>query len=179
MLKTLMIVAIVVAAAIASLLAYAATRPDTFKVKRSRLIDAPAEKIFPLISNLRQMNTWNPFSKGDPTLKVTYSGPADGPGGAYDWDGEGRSGKGRIEITDAAPPSKVTMNLTMLAPIEAHNIVEFTLRTEGNATEVTWAMTGHDRPLIAKIMDVLFSMDRMVGGQFEKGLEDLKAIAEG
>jgi uncharacterized protein YndB with AHSA1/START domain len=179
MLKTLVIVAIIVAAAIASLLAYAATRPDTFKVKRSRLINAPAEKIFPLISNLRQMNTWNPFSKGDPTLKVTYSGPADSPGAAYDWDSEGKSGKGRLEITDAAPPSKVTMNLTMLTPIEAHNIVEFTLRPEGNATEVTWAMTGHDRPLIAKVMDVLFSMDRMVGGQFEKGLDDLKVIAEG
>jgi uncharacterized protein YndB with AHSA1/START domain len=179
MLKTLAIVAIVVATAIALLLAYAATRPDTFKVKRSKLINAPAEKVFPLISNLRQMNTWNPFSKDDLTLKVTYSGPADGPGAAYDWNGDGRSGKGRIEITDAAPPSKVTMNLTMLTPIEAHNVVEFTLRPEGNATEVTWAMTGHDRPLIAKVMDVLFSMDRMVGGQFEKGLEDLKAIAEG
>ena len=178
MLKTLVIIAIVLAAAVASLLAYAATRPDTFKVKRSKLINAPAEKIFPLISNLRQMNTWNPFSKDDPTMKVTYSGPADGPGAAYDWDGAGRSGKGRIEITDAAPPSKVTMYLTMLTPIEAHNVVEFTLRPEGNATEVTWAMTGHDRPLVAKVMDVLFSMDRMVGGQFEKGLEDLKTIAE-
>ena len=84
-----------------------------------------------------------------------------------------------IEITDAEPPTKVNMNLTMLTPIEAHNLVEFTLRADNNATEVTWAMTGHHRPLIAKIMDVLFNMDRMVGGQFEKGLEDLKAVAEG
>lgn len=179
MLKTVIAVLLVLVVAVGALVAYAATRPDTFKVKRSKLINAPAEKIFPLIGNLRQMNTWNPFSKDDPTLKVTYSGPADSPGAAYDWDSEGRSGKGRIEITDAAPPSKVTMNLTMLTPIEAHNVVEFTLRPEGNATEVTWAMTGHHRPLVAKVMDVLFSMDRMVGGQFEKGLEDLKAIAEG
>lgn len=178
MLKTLVIVAIVLAVAVGSVLAYAATRPDTFKAQRSKVIGAPADKIFPLISNLRQMNAWNPFSKGDPMLKVTYSGPADGPGAAYDWDSEGRSGKGRIEITHTEAPSKVTMNLSMLTPIEAHNIVEFTLRPEGNATEVTWAMTGHGRPLIAKIMDVLFNMDRMVGGQFEKGLEDLKAIAE-
>jgi uncharacterized protein YndB with AHSA1/START domain len=179
MLKTLAIIAIVLVAAVGSLVAYATTRPDTFKVKRSKLISAPAEKIFPLISNLRQMNTWNPFSKGDPTLKVTYSGPADGPGAAYEWASDGRNGKGRIEITDVTPPSKVTLSLTIITPMAAHNIVEFTLRPEGDATEVTWAMTGHDRPLVAKIMDVLLNMDRMVGGQFEKGLEDLKTIAEG
>lgn len=179
MLKTALIVLIVLAAAAVALVAYAATRPDTFRVQRSKVINAPPDKIFPLIGNLRQMNTWNPFSKSDPTLKLAYSGPESGPGAAYDWDSEGHSGKGRIEITDANPPSRVAMTLTMIKPMQAHNLVEFTLRPQGGATEVTWTMTGVSRPLIAKIMDVLFSMDRMVGSQFEKGLEDLKAMAEG
>jgi uncharacterized protein YndB with AHSA1/START domain len=179
MLKTILAILLVFAVAVVAVVGYAATKPDTFQVKRSKVINVPPDKIFPLISNLRQMNTWNPFSKGDPKLKVAYSGPESGKGAAYDWDSEGHSGKGRIEITDAEPPTKVNMNLTMLTPIEAHNLVEFTLRADNNATEVTWAMTGHHRPLIAKIRDVLFTMDRMVGGQFEKGLDDLKVAAEG
>lgn len=179
MLETALIVLVVLAAAIIAVLAYAATRPGLFHVQRSKVISAPADRIFPLISNLERMNTWNPFAKGDPKLKLTYSGPESGAGAAYDWDSEGRAGKGRVEITDASPPSRVVMRLIMIRPIAADNVVEFTLRPQGGTTEVTWAMTGESRPLIAKLMDALFNMNRMVGSEFEKGLTDLKAMAEG
>ena len=40
-----------------AIVCYAATKPDAFKVTRSQNIAAPAERIYPLIANLRQMNT--------------------------------------------------------------------------------------------------------------------------
>ena len=46
MIKTILIIAFVL---VAALLAYAATKPDTFHVRRSTSINAPPEKIFPLI----------------------------------------------------------------------------------------------------------------------------------
>lgn len=178
MLETALIVLAILALAIAALLAYAATRPDSFSLQRSTVINAEPGRVFPLISNLRQMNTWNPFAQGDPTLRLAYSGPESGTGAAFDWDSDGQCGKGRIEITGANPPSRLAMTLTMMKPMTAQNLVEFTLRPAGSATEVTWSMTG-ERPLIAKVMHVLFNMDRMVGGHFDKGLADLKAKAEG
>jgi len=173
MIKTIALGAV---AALGALLIFAATRPDTFRVERSASINAPAERLYPLINDLRQFNTWNPFEKGDPAAKGEYRGPAAGPGAAYDFHG-GKSGKGSISIVESAPPSKVTMKLDMLEPMEGHNIVEFTIAARGAMTDVTWAMHGPS-PFISKLIGVFLSMDKMIGGQFEAGLANLKARAE-
>jgi uncharacterized protein YndB with AHSA1/START domain len=177
MLEIVSYAAIALALVVAGILAYAATRPDTFRVQRSTGINAPPERIFPLIANLKSMNTWNPFVDPDPAIKVAYSGPETGKGAAHTWRGNAKVGEGRIEITDVVPSSKIAMQLDMLKPMKAHNQVEFTLQPNGSETAVTWAMSGR-QPFIAKLMTIFIDCDRMVGGQFEKGLASLKAIAE-
>jgi uncharacterized protein YndB with AHSA1/START domain len=177
MLKIIGIIAGVVAIGVIGVLAYAATLPDTFRVQRSVSIKAPPDKVFPFINNLKTMNEWNPFAKQDPTIRLTYSGPAGGKGAANDWDSDGQAGKGRLEITESAPPSQVTMRLDMIKPMEGHNTILFALQPQADGTNVTWSMTG-TCPYIAKVIQVFVSMDRMIGGTFEKGLADLKAMAE-
>jgi len=177
MLKIIGIVAGIGVLAIIGILVYAATLSNTFQVQRSLRINASPEKIYPLINNMRGMNTWNPFAEADPEIKITYSGPESGKGARYDWTGNSKVGEGNIEITDASAPNRVALQLNMLKPLEAHNTVVFTLVPNGNGTDVTWAMNG-ERPFIGKVMDAVFNMDRMVGGQFEKGLAKLKSIAE-
>ena len=75
----LTVILIAVAAVIAAILIYAATKPDTFAYQRSTTINAPAEKIFPMINNLKAFSTWSPFEKY-PTMKREFSGPEGGPG---------------------------------------------------------------------------------------------------
>jgi uncharacterized protein YndB with AHSA1/START domain len=168
---------VIVAVVIAAILAYAATKPDIFRVQRSIIIGAPAEKIFPHINDFHQWRAWSPYEHKDPAMQRTFSGAATGPGAIYEWDGDKNVGKGRIEITEATPPSRVAINLDMIKPFAAHNKVELTLQPQGDATTVTWAMQGH-APYLAKIMHVFMNMDRMVGGDFEIGLANLKAVAE-
>ena len=177
MIDILIYVAIALVVLVVALVAYAATKPDAFRVQRSTGINAPAERIFPLIANLKSMNTWNPFVEPDPAIKIAYSGPDSGKGAAHTWSGNSKVGEGRIEITDAAPSSRVTMRLDMLKPMKASNLVEFTLRPTGDSTAVSWAMSGR-QPFMAKLMTVFIDCDKMVGSQFEKGLGKLKAIAE-
>jgi hypothetical protein len=169
----LMILGIGIAAA--AVLAYAVAKPDWFHIQRSATINASPEKIFPLINNLGLQATWSPFEK-DANMRRKFSGPAQGKGAAYEWDGNREVGAGRIEITDSTPPSKVVLNLHMLRPFKAQNIVEFTLAPEGNATNVTWAMQGH-QPYMAKLVSTFIDCDKMVGKQFEEGLAKLKGIA--
>jgi hypothetical protein len=165
-------------AAVVLVLGYAAaTEPDKFRIARSVRIAAPAEKIFPMINDLHTFVSWSPFDKKDPNLKREYSGPQAGKGARYDWDGNREVGKGWLMISDATAPNKVDMDLHMLAPLAANNDVAFTLEPDGGATKVTWAMQGTSS-LVAKVIHLCFNMDRMVGGEFEKGLADLKALAE-
>jgi len=170
-------IAIVVVVLLAAILIFAATTPDTFRVQRATSIKAPPEKIFPLINDLHSWGAWSPWEKMDPAMKRTFSGAASGKGAVYEWEGNHEVGKGRMEIMESSPPSKVVIKLDFIKPFEAHNIAEFTLESKGDSTNVTWAMHGPN-PYIAKVIHIFFSMDSMVGKQFEAGLANLKTIAE-
>jgi Polyketide cyclase / dehydrase and lipid transport len=174
--KILLVAGGVLVAGVAITLALAATQPDVFQVQRSTNIKATPEKIHPLINDLRAFNRWSPYEQKDPAMKRSYSGPESGKGAAYAWDGNKEVGKGQITIADTSP-SKITLNLDMHDPFEAHNVVAFTLVPVGDSTKVTWAMQGK-MPYLAKIMCLFFDMDKMVGGDFANGLANLKAIAE-
>lgn len=174
---TLMYIAIALAILVAVVLVLAAMRPNTFRVQRSIDIDAPADKIFPLINDYRNWGSWSPYEHVDPAMQRTFSGAPSGKGSVYEWRGNKNIGHGRMEILDTAPPSKVVIKLDFFSPFEAHNMAEFIIQPKGNATNVTWAMHG-PVPFMAKIIHMFMNMDRMVGGQFQQGLVSMKAVAE-
>ncbi len=170
-------IAIAVVVLVAALLAYAATRPDTFRVERATSIKAPPEKIFALIDDLHAWSAWSPFEKKDPAMKRNLSGAPNGKGAVYEWEGNKEIGKGRMEITDTSPPSRVSIKLDFVKPFEAHNVVDFTLVPQGDATNVTWAIHGPS-PFISRVIGIFCNMDKMIGKDFETGLASLKTIAE-
>ncbi len=174
MIKT---IAIVVVSLVAALLIFAATKPDTFRVERSISIEAPSEKIFAILNDFHLSQSWSPFEKKDPTMKRTFGGAASGKGAVYEFDGNKEVGKGRLMITDTAPPSKITIALDMVEPFEAHNTVEFTLGANGDSTKVTWAMHG-PQSYVMKVLSFFIDCDKMVGKDFEAGLVKLKAITQ-
>jgi hypothetical protein len=169
--------AVVVAILLAGLLVFAATRPNSFHVQRAASIQAPPDKIFPLINDFHSWVYWSPWEKLDPQMKKTYTGPPSGKGSVYEWDGSMKVGTGRMEIADTTPSSKVVVKLDFLKPMEGHNTAEFTLEPQGNSTQVTWAMDGPS-PYVAKLMGIFVSMDSVIGKEFETGLANLKAQAE-
>ena len=69
------------------------------------------------------------------------------------------------------------IQLDFFKPFEAHNTAEFTLEPQGGSTNITWAMHGR-QPFGLKVMSLFFSMDKMVGKDFEAGLANLKSITE-
>ena len=174
MLKTIVVI---VVGLIVAVLGFAATRPNALRVQRTASIKAPPEKIFPLINDLHRWTAWSPYEKKDPALKRIHGGAADGKGAVYEWEGNKEVGKGRMEITETSPPSRVMINLDFVRPFEAHNVVEFTLEPRGDATDVTWTMHG-PMPFVSKLMSVFINLDRMIGADFEAGLANLKAATE-
>jgi len=167
---------IIVVLLVAAFLGYVATRPNAFRIQRATRVKAAPESLYPLISDMKKFNTWNPFAKADPDAALTYSGPASGKGASYGWASR-KLGVGRMEIVEATPSSRVVAKLDFVKPFEAHNIVEFTLEPKDDSTDVVWAMHG-PMPFMSKLMTVFFNQDRMVGGEFEKGLANMKAAAE-
>ena len=174
MLSTILILLLL---GITALLAYASTRPDTFRIERSMLIQAPAEKVFPHIDDLHNWNAWSPWAHMDPAMTQTYGGALRGTGATQSWSGNSKVGQGSMEIIESAPSSRIVMKLDFLKPFEAHNTAEFSLTPEAGATRVTWAMHGPSN-FMSKVMGIFMNMDAMVGGQFEQGLANLKRVVE-
>lgn len=173
----LKLIFIVVMLAIAALLIVVATRPASFRVQRSIRINAPRETLFAYVSEIRNFDNWSPWAALDPAMRKTFSGPAGGIGAVYEWQGNAKVGQGRMEIIDAVAPARVVIKLDFLKPFEAHNTAEYLLAAGDEGTEFTWVMHGPNS-FMSKVMSLFFSMDKMVGAQFEQGLASLKALAE-
>jgi hypothetical protein len=176
MLKIVGIVVLVLVVAVAGLLAYAATRPDDFRVERSIVVKVPPDKVLALVGDLRGWPAWSPYEKKDPAMKRAFAGAERGKGAVYEWDGNKEVGRGRMEILEATP-ARIVIKLDFLKPFEAHNTAEFTALSQGDATTVTWAMYGPS-PYMAKVMQTVINMDKMIGRDFGAGLQNLKAVAE-
>lgn len=163
--------------ALALVLGWAATQPDNFRVERAITIDAPPERIFPLINDYRTWALWSPWEKKDPGMQRTHSGANQGVGAVYEWSGNREVGSGRMEIIESVPESRIAIDLHFVTPFEARNTTEFVLEPRDGSTVVTWAMYGPS-PFISKLMGLFMSMDTMIGGDFEAGLAAMKKLAE-
>ncbi len=154
-----------------------ALQPSSFRVTRSATIAVPPDAVFPHVNELKKWAAWNPWEKLDPNMKLTYEGPESGVGASYSWIGNKDVGEGRMTITESKPNESVQFKLEFFKPMAGTSDAEFTFKPQGSQTEVTWSMNGRNN-FIAKAFCLFMNMDKMIGGQFEKGLADLKAIAE-
>src|SRR4051812_4612139 len=166
----------VVAIIVVLLIVIAMQRPD-FRYARSATINAPASVIFPHVNDFKKMDVWSPWLKFDPTAKVIHEGPPSGVGAIETWDGNKNVGAGKMTITESRPSELIRLNLEFFRPFAANNTAEFTFQPQGIGTTVTWAMMGK-RNFMTKGMGLFMNFDKMIGGNFEKGLAELKTIAE-
>ena len=150
---------------------------ETYSVSREARIDAPPVRIYEQIVDFRNWPHWSPWEDLDPELRRTYSGAESGKGSVYAWSGNRKAGKGHMEIIEAAEPSRVQIDLVFEKPWKARNDTVFTIEPEGSGSRVTWSMTGK-KTLMTKAMGIFTSLDKLVGSDFEKGLQQLKATTE-
>lgn len=171
------IILLIVVLLIVGLLGFAATKPNSFEVQRSVLINADAETVFTYLNDFQQWDRWSPWANKDPNMEKMASGSETGVGSVYEWNGNKEVGQGRMEITEANPSTDLQIKLDFLKPFEANNIADFKLQAGEKDCEVSWILSGPN-PFMAKLMSVFVSMDDMVGADFELGLANLKTLVE-
>ncbi len=173
----LKIILLVLAATVVLILVLATFQPAEFRVTRSATVAAPASAVFAEINDFHRWQNWSPWEKMDPNLKRTFEGPAAGVGSIYSWEGNKKVGSGRMTIAASLPSELIRIRLEFLKPWESTCVTEFTFAPEGSGTAVTWTMSGPNS-FISKLIAVFMSMDKMIGGDFEKGLANLKSALE-
>ncbi|MFZ1814597.1 MAG: SRPBCC family protein [Rhizobiaceae bacterium] len=168
----------IIVVAVAGLFAYASTLPDSFRIERSASYTAAPQTVFAVLSDFNKSAEWSPWEKLDPQMERKISGAPSGVGAIYEWKGNKDVGSGRQEIIEATSPSLVRVKLDFNEPMQTTNTVDYVIEPEGTGTKLTWAMYG-PQPLIARVFSIFMDIDGMVGGDFEKGLANLKPVVEG
>ena len=154
-----------------------AMRPSEYRVARTATIAAPAPAVFAQVNDFHKWDAWNPWAKLDPAMKQAYAGAPAGIGAIYTWAGNSEVGEGRMTLTESRPSDLVRIRLEFLKPFATTSTAEFSFKPEGDHTAVTWSMTGKVN-FMAKVVHLFMDMDRMIGGNFEKGLAQLKSVVE-
>jgi hypothetical protein len=162
---------------VAVLAVVVATRPSEFRVQRTTTISAPAPVVFAQVNDFHKWEAWSPYVKRDPAMKKTFEGAPSGVGAIYTWSGNNEVGEGRTTIIESRPSELIRVQLEFVRPFAATSIAEFTFKPEGERTAVTWSLNGHNN-FIAKAMGLVVNTDRMIGGDFETGLAQMKSAAE-
>jgi hypothetical protein len=159
------------------LIVFVGGQPDEFKLSRSAAISVAAEKIFPHVNDLHKWEAWSPWARLDPTAKSTFSGPDAGTGAAMRWEGNSKVGAGTMTITDSKAGEIIRFRLEFEKPMRATNTAEFSFKSDGHQTLVTWSMIGKNS-LVGKLFGLMMNCEKMVGRQFEQGLAALKSVSE-
>lgn len=160
------------------LVAVIAAQPSTFQVTRTATMNAPTSDVHALINDFHKWDSWSPWAKLDPQMKTTFEGPTAGPGSVYKWTGNDQVGEGQMTILESQPPNMVKIKLDFIKPFASTSSTLFEVTPEGTGSNVKWTMSGENNFISKAFCLFMGGMDKMVGPDFEKGLAQLKGVAE-
>ena len=172
-----MYILIALAAIVVLFVAVVAMQPSEFRIVRSGTIAAPASDVFAQVNDFHNWMAWSPWEKLDPALQRTHDGAPAGAGAIYSWSGNNKVGEGTMTLTESRPNELIRIKLEFRRPFKATNTSEFTFKPDGNQTVVTWSMSGRNN-FMSKAFCLFMNMDKLVGGDFEKGLANMKSVVE-
>jgi hypothetical protein len=174
MLKKILIALVAIVVLFAGVVAM---QPSEFRIMRSATISAPAAEVFTQVNDFHNWQAWSPWAKLDPAAKNSFAGPPSGTGAVFKWSGNNQVGEGTMTLVESRPSDLIRIKLEFVRPFADTSTAEFTFQPAGNQTAVTWSMSGRAN-FVRKAFCLVMNMDKIVGGEFEKGLAQMKAVAE-
>ncbi|MFO1091196.1 MAG: SRPBCC family protein [Hyphomicrobiales bacterium] len=149
--------------------------PADVNVRRAVTIEAPPDKVFPYLNDLKAFTTWSPWSTYDPKTVVTYDGPVQGVGQTMTWSSDNPNvGKGTQTIVESDPDKRVVSNLDFGDMGKAKAF--FDLAPEGQGTKVTWGLDTTMNSPFERWLGLW--LDNAIGSEYDRGLKRLKALVE-
>lgn len=170
-------VAVALAVMLGLFLIIVAMQPAEFRITRSATMKAGPAGVFAEVNNFHNWEAWSPWAKLDPNAKAEFAGPESGEGAKFSWSGNDKIGQGTQTIVESKPDERIRIRLDFEKPMKDTSEAEFTFKPQDDQTQVTWSMSGK-KNFVGKAVCMFMNMDKMVGGEFENGLVNLKAIVE-
>ena len=154
------------------------TTPTAYSVEREVTVNKSKEEVFAYLKILKNQNEWGPWYKRDPGMQQEFRGTDGQPGFVVSWKGNSETGTGEQEIKNVAEGQRIDTELRFKEPWESKANTYITTESTGeNQTKVKWGMNGEvPRPM--NVLLRLYSMDQLIGKDYQEGLDTLKTKLE-
>lgn len=176
--SVLIYIALAIVLGVLAIFITALVKPREYRLERSVITDASSADIFRVLNDIQRFQEWSPWKKMDPAAKYEYSGPLLGVGSAVAWDGNKDLGAGRMQIVETQLDKAIFIETEFFRPFASKSRTTWLIREEARQRKITWVMEGVNDTMIARVFNVIVSMDKILGKDFEEGLANLKAIVE-
>ncbi len=111
--------------------------PAETVVQRQVVINAPPEKVFAIVGDLRRFKEWSPWADLDPNLQYAFEGPVSGVGQKMSWISRSPTlGAAAQTVTEYQPPGKIAFLLDFGSMGTAQSSLQ--LVPVDGGTGVTW-----------------------------------------
>lgn len=152
---------------------YVAVQPNSYNINRTTIIKAPAELIFNQVNDYKNWEDWSPWVEKEADLQITYPEQTSGVGGSYSWIE--KDGVGTMKTLAVSPYDSISQEM-QFDDFPASNVYwKFDKTDEG--TKVTWGMKADEVPFLLKFFAAISGgMDKMIGPDYERGLEKLDSL---
>jgi hypothetical protein len=175
--KFLKALLIIIAVIIVIVLVLSLISPTTIHVERSASITAPKSLVYDNVSRFENINKWTPWADYDSNMKMTITGTDGTVGATSSWVGNDKVGQGSQTIQQLVPDDRVDMDIHFIKPYDSHAQAYYQLSDSNGATKVIWAINS-SMPRPWNAMGLFMNMDKMIGQDFERGLDKLKKLSE-
>jgi len=158
---------------------YVATLNNTYEVSRTKIIKAPIEVVYDNVNDYKNWPSWSPWLEKDTLAVLTYSDISFGKDAFYSWKSENEHvGEGKMTTVESVSFRSIDQKIEVVKPWEGESDVTWSFKPVKEGTEVTWTMKGEMGFGEKAYMAFSGGMDKMVGPEYEKGLEKLDAVLQ-
>lgn len=152
--------------------------PSKVSISRTIAVKSQKETVLKKIGDFRCFHDeWSPWTRIEPEMEVDYKGTPGEMGHYYFWKGTKDSvGTGSMEI-DSVLNNGYRHALVFSSPQESKAITWFLVNEKDSLLEIEWKME-MQIPFPGRAFMLFMNMDKMIGPDFESGLNNLKTALE-
>jgi len=150
-----------------------------YSVGKEVVINKSKITVFDYLKLLKNQNKFSVWGSMDPNMKTDFRGTDGTEGFVSAWDSDVKNvGKGEQEILKIIDGERIDYEIRFLKPFKSTSWAYITTTAVAeNQTRVHWEFNGKMK-YPTNLMLLFMNMEKMVGGDLDKGLQNLKSIFE-
>jgi len=149
--------------------------PKTLEFEETVVIEAPTNKIYNIVNDITEWNSWTTFSELDVEAKNSYTKKTEGVGAQWDWDGNDKVGKGSLKIIESVKDAKVVSQYDF-NNMKTNPVNQMIFANDNGKTKVNWSFNGGETSFFMRPFN--FIRKKGLQNTYAASLKNLKKIVE-